>query len=85
VAKKKGVADAVEDLHRDDQSGGLRKKRINREARRVAEDADDHRPAPAELLERHAQHEHGEQLRHLPDGHHGHDPVPRDAHAAPPQ
>ena len=50
----------------------------------VAEDADDHRRAPAEALQRRAEDEHREDLRDLADAHDRHDPVAGDADAAAP-
>ena len=49
------VADAVEHVDQDDELLVLRQEGEHREPRRMAEDADDHRRAPAELLQRHAE------------------------------
>jgi len=47
------VADPVQDVDENDDVLMLRQERKHREARRMAEDADDHRGAPAERLQRH--------------------------------
>ena len=72
----------MEHLHGNDHAGALRTKRINGEARGVAEDAHDHRGAPTELLQRGAEDEHREDLGDLADAHDGRDPVGGDADAA---
>jgi len=76
------VADAVQHIHENDDGLLLRQEGKHREARRVAENPDDHRGAPAKVLQRYSQDQHGQDFRNLPDAHHRHDPVAGDAHAA---
>src|SRR5262249_25786219 len=79
--KEKGVADA---MHRVDQDGrrGLWPEGEDGEAGAVAEDAEDHGPAPAEAFEDVAEEEDRQDFGDLADLHDGADPVGGDVDEA---
>ena len=68
----------MEHLHSDDHRLVLRHEGEHGKPSRMPEDAEDHRRLPAEPGEHAAQHRHREDLGHLPDAHHRHDPLLRD-------
>ena len=80
--KEVRVTNAMENLHQNDEFLVLWEEGVNRKARRVSEDADDHRGPPTQLLQGDAQDEHRENFRHLANAHDGHDPVAGNANAA---
>src|SRR5258708_2214022 len=81
--EEEGVADAVKNLDRDDERLVFRlvEEGEHGEAHRMTEDAENHRPFPADFLEHSAEDEHRRALSHLADGGDPHDPIDGNLHA----
>ena len=71
----------MEHLDGDDHGRVLREEGKDSEPGGVAEDAEDHRRLPAELGQDCAEERHRDDLRHLADAHHRHDPLRLDPHS----
>ena len=62
----------MEDLDGHDHPGMGREEGVDREPGGMAQDADEHRDPPSQLLQHQAQDEHGQELRDLAEAHDRH-------------